>query len=248
MSRDELRENMMVAVDTLRANKGRSMLTILGIVIGVTSVIAVAAIITGLNRFVQQRVERLGSRTFFLMRINMMTRFGKLPEALRKRKYLDYTDSDYLRSVCPSLESVSPFNTRMFFLGQNNDIRYGSERVERIFLRGAGPEYADALEMFQAETGRFISRYDEEHSRQVVVIGKAIADSLFPSTNPLGKTVRLNGKLYEVIGVMARDEGSFGGGGVDQFAIIPLSDFKKLYPESKELAIGFTVARDVPAD
>src|SRR5258706_1017841 len=141
MNRDELRENLMVAVDTLRANKGRSMLTILGIVIGVTSVIAVAAIITGLNRFVQMRVEKLGSRTFFLMRINMMTRFGKLPEAMRKRKYLEYGDSDYLRSVCPSFESVSPFNTRIVFLGQNNDIRDGSERVERIFLRGAGPAF-----------------------------------------------------------------------------------------------------------
>ena len=248
MTRDELRENLMVAVDTLRANKGRSALTILGIVIGVTSVIAVAAIITGLNRFVQERVERLGSRTFFLSRLNMMTRFGKLPEAMRKRKYFDYSDSEYLKSVCPSLESVSPFNTRMFFLGQNNDIRYGNERVERIFLRGAGPEYADALPMFQAEIGRFISRYDEDHSRQVVVLGKAIADSLFPSVDPLGKIVRLNGKLYEVIGVMPRDEGSFGGGGVDQFAIIPLTDFRKHYPESKELAISFTVARDVPTE
>jgi putative ABC transport system permease protein len=248
MNRDELRENMMVAVDTLRANKGRSALTILGIVIGVTSVIAVAAIITGLNRFVQQRVERLGSRTFFLARMNMAARFGKVPEAIRRRKYFDYSDADYLKSTCPSLESVSPFNTRAFFLGQSNDIRYGSERVDRIFLRGAGPEYADALEMFQAEIGRFISRYDEDHARQVVVIGRAIADSLFPSSDPLGKTVRLNGKLYEVIGVMARDEGTFGAGGVDQFAIIPLSDFKKHYPESKELAIGFTVARDVPPE
>ena len=245
MNRDELRENLMVAVDTLRANKGRSALTILGIVIGVTSVIAVAAIITGLNRFVQERIERLGSRTFFLSRMNMMTRFGKLPEAIRRRKFFDYGDSEYLRSVCPSLENVSLFNTRMFFLGQNNDIRYGNERVERIFLRGVDPEYADALPMFQAELGRFISRYDEDHARQVVVLGKAIAESLFPSIDPLGKIVRLNGKLYEVIGVMPRDEGSFGGGGVDQFAVIPLTDFKKHYPESKELAISFTVARGV---
>jgi putative ABC transport system permease protein len=245
MTREELRENLMVAIDTLRANKGRSALTVLGIVIGVTSVISVAAIITGLNRFVQERVERLGSRTFFLARVNFAARFGKMPEAIRKRKYLDYTDADFLKAACPSLESISPFNTRAFFTGQSNDIRYENERVERIILRGAGPEYADALPMFQAELGRFITRYDEDHSRQVVVIGKALADSLFPAVDPLGKTVRLNGKLYEVIGVMARDEGAFGGPGVDQFAIIPLTDFKKHYPESKELAIGFTVARNV---
>jgi len=248
MTRDELRENLMVAIDTLRANKGRSVLTILGIVIGVTSVISVAAIITGLNRFVQERVERLGSRTFFLARVNFAARFGKLPEAIRKRKYLEYTDADYLKATCPSLESVSPFNTRMFFMGQNNVLTYGSEKIERVFLRGAGPEYADAMPMFQAETGRFISRYDEDHARQVVVLGKALADSLFPSVDPLGKIVRLNAKLYEVIGVMARDEGAFGGPGVDQFAMIPLTDFKKHYPESKELAIGFTVSRNVPPD
>jgi putative ABC transport system permease protein len=92
-----LRENLSVAVDTLRVHKGRSALTVLGVVIGVTSVIAVASIISGLNHTVQDRVESLGSRTYFLGRLNLASGFGRISEKIRKRKYFEYGDADYLR-------------------------------------------------------------------------------------------------------------------------------------------------------
>jgi putative ABC transport system permease protein len=130
-------------------------------------------------------------------------------------------------------------------LGDSNDIRYGSERVERIILRGASPEYADAIPLFSVGRGRFVSRYDEEHSRMVVVIGAAINDSLFPHADPIGKMVRMNGRQYEVIGVFEQDAGLFGGPGVDQFAVIPFSLFRKQYPESKELIMAFSIPQDV---
>ena len=242
------RQNVLVAIDTLQAHKGRSLLTILGIVIGVTSVISVASIIDGLNRFVQQKVEALGNRTFFVTRANLGARLGRVSEEIRRRKQFEYSDAEFLRASCPSLESVSPFLTRAFMFGQTNDIRYGNERVERIFLRGAQPDYATALPMFQAAKGRFISRYDEEHTASVVVIGVSIADSLFGPADPVGKVVRMNGKVYEVIGVFDKDSGSFGGPGVDQFAVIPLSNFRKYYPESKEMMIAFTANRDASAE
>jgi putative ABC transport system permease protein len=77
------------------------------------------------------------------------------------------------------------------------------------------------------------------------VLGASIADSLFPHTDPIGKMIHLNGKLYEVIGVFEKDPGMFGGPGVDQFAVIPMSDFRKKYPESKELMIAFTVPPEI---
>src|SRR5207245_10045184 len=92
---------------------------------------------------------------------------------------------------------------------------------------------------------RFIRSFDEEHARPVVVLGAAISESLFPNTHPIRKTVRINGGAYEVIGVFEHDQGLFLGPGVDIFTIIPLSNFRKNYPEAKELILLFTVPQSV---
>ena len=125
---------------------------------------------------------------------------------------------------------------------------YGNEHVERMIIRGTQPEYSAAIPLFTVATGRYISPFDEEHARDVVVIGNAIADALFPHADPLGKTVRLNGQLYEVIGVFEKDPGLFGGFGVDQFACIPLSNFHKHYPEIREMWLIFAVRDDADLD
>jgi putative ABC transport system permease protein len=241
MTRHEVVENVFVAMETLRTHKVRSGLTILGIVIGVTSVIAVASIIDGLNRFVQERVDSLGSRTYFISRLPPGSDPNRLPLKVRVRKYIAYSDAAYLRETCPDLATATTFGTRAFFFGQTNVISYEGQRVERLFLRGTEPEFSAAIPAFSVAEGRYISRFDEEHARPVVVLGTDIADSLFPHLDPLGKTVRINGGLYEVIGIFQHDSGLNLGAGVNQFAVIPLSDFHKNYPDSKELAIAFTV-------
>src|SRR5215472_10618085 len=114
MSRHELVENMLVALDTLRSHKTRSALTILGIVIGVTSVISVASIISGLNKFIQDKVDSLGSRTFFISRIPPGQDPNRLPLKIRIRKYLDYSDAAYLRETCRDIETATTFGTRAF--------------------------------------------------------------------------------------------------------------------------------------
>ncbi len=244
MTRHEAIENLLVAMDTLRSHKVRSGLTVLGIVIGVTSVITVASIIDGLNRFVQNKVDSLGSRTYFISRLPPGQDPNRLPLKIRIRKYLDFSDAVYLRATCPDIATASTFGTRAFFFGQTNVIGYEGQRVERVFLRGAEPELAEAIPAYTVGQGRFISRYDEEHARAVVVLGIDIADSLFPHSDPLEKQVRLNGELFEVIGVFEKDSGFFGAGGVNQFAMIPLNKFHKNYPDTKEWAIAFTAPRD----
>ena len=248
MSRHELLENLFVALDTLRSHKTRSALTMLGIVIGVTSVISVASIIGGLNKFIQDKVDSLGSRTFFISRLTPGQDPNRLPLKVRIRKYLDYSDAAYLRASCPQIETATTFGTRAFVFGQSNVISYGAQRVERMFLRGAEPELAQAFPLYAVDQGRFVTKYDEEHARPVVVIGSDIADSLFPHTDPLGKIVRLNGGLYEVIGVFEKDSSLFAAASLNQFAVIPLSDFHKNYPEAKELAIAFTVPKEMDVD
>ena len=245
MTVGEIKENLVVALDTLRTRKVRSALTILGIVIGVTSVICVAAIIDGLNALIMGRINSFGSRSFFISRVPPGFPGGRLPQKIRVRKYLDPADAYYLKENVPGIDIAAAFMQRINFgAGKPDSIQYGNERVERMIIRGTQPEYAAAIALFTVATGRYISTYDEEHARDVVVIGNAIADALFPHTDPLGKMVRMNGQLYEVIGVFEKDPGLFGGFGVDQFACIPLSNFRKHYPDMKDAWLIFTVRDD----
>lgn len=247
MTHGEFRENLLVAMDTLRSHKVRSGLTVLGIVIGVTSVIAVASIIDGLNGFIQKRVESMGSRTYFVSRIPLGFRFGRLPEKIRTRKYFVESDERFLRDVSKSVEFVNMFGTRAAFFpgGSDNDVRYGGNVVERVILRGTEPEYIDTFPIHTIAQGRFISRFDQEHTRPVVVIGEAIYQSLFGNLDPVGRMVRMNGRQYEVIGVFEHDAGLFGGPSIDNMAIIPFSLFRKQYPEAKELILAFSVVKGV---
>jgi putative ABC transport system permease protein len=244
---DALRENLSVAFDTLRARKGRSALTILGVVIGVTSVIAIASIIDGLNAYVKDRISRLGARTFFITRIPAgYNPAARLPANIRARKYIEFDDAKYLEASAPGLEYATSFTNRLNFLDQTDEIRYGNAYVEKFFIRGVEPEYTFAIPLFSVAEGRFISQYDLEHARSVAVIGQAIADSLFPMSDPIGKEVRINGRLYEVIGVFDKDPGLFGGFGIDQFVCIPLSNFHKNYPDIKEVFIAASVRPGEP--
>ncbi len=209
MTRHEALENLTVAFDTLRARKARSALTILGIVIGVTTVISVAAIIDGLNGEIKARVERLGSNTLFITRFPAAQNASRLPAKIRSRKYLQEDDAGFVEQGSPAVAYATVFANRINFNDQVDEIRYGNAHVERFFLRGVQPHYIDAFPLFAviAEGPFSISPFDEEHARDVVDIGRSIADSLFPNVDPLGKSVRLDGRLYEVVGVFgARDQ------------------------------------------
>ena len=248
MTLAQAREDFLAAMGTLRSSKVRSALTVLGIVIGVSSVISMASIISGLNKFVQDRVESLGSRTYFLTRFPPGTDPARMPERIRTRRYLEYNYAEFVRAAAPDVENVTTVGTRGFFFGDSNLITSGDRSVEKVIVRGAEPEYTTALPLFNIERGRFISAFDEEHARPVVALGASISESLFPNSDPLGQTVRINGAAYEVIGVFSHDQGLFLGPGVDIFAIIPLSNFKKQYPEAKELIMIFTVPKNVNVD
>ena len=245
MTRAEVRENLLVALDTLRSRKVRSGLTILGIVIGVTSVISVAAIIDGLNGYIEGRIRNLGSQAIFITRIPPgYTGLSRLPANIRARKYLRFDDAQYLMETVPSLAYATAFAQRINLGEVADQITYGAQHVERMIVRGVEPEYTNAVPLFTVQQGRFISPFDEEHSRSVIVIGQAIAEALFPHIDPIGKMVRLNGRLYEVIGIFEKDPGLFGGFGVDQFAVIPLSNFHKNYPEIREVFVIASVRPD----
>jgi putative ABC transport system permease protein len=248
MRRDELTENVAVALGTLMDRKVRSALTILGIVIGVTSVIAVASIIDGLNGIIKERVSKLGSNSLFVTRIPAGQRADRLPANIRTRKYLEDGDEKFIEEACPGVSYATIFGQRINFGEAIDEIRYGDARVQRFFLRGTQPQYIQALPLFAIAQGRFISAFDEEHARNVIVIGRSIAESLFPQVDAIGKSVRLNGRVYEVIGQFEPDQGLFSNFGVDQFATIPMSNFRKSFPEIRERFIAVAAKESVPID
>jgi putative ABC transport system permease protein len=245
MTAAQARENFLAALETLRSSKVRSALTVLGIIIGVSSVISMASIIQGLNKFVQDKVESLGSRTYFVSRFPPGTDRSRWPSRMRTRRYFQDDDAGFIGQAAPDVQVVTTFGTRGFLFGDTNLITNGNRSVEKVIVRGAEPQYSEAIPLFSVGRGRFISAFDQEHARSVVVLGAAINESLFPNTDAIGKTVRINGDLYDVVGVFEHDPGLFIGPGVDAFAVIPLSNFKKKYPEAKELLMAFTVPPNV---
>ncbi len=245
MQQFQYRENLLIAWETVRANKFRSFLTILGVVIGVTSVISVASIIQGLNNVVADRVNQLGAKVFFVSRIPPFT-FGRPPERIRRRKYLTFEDARAIRQLCPSVEQVSALQDRFAFPGmpnaKSNLVKYGNERIENAFIRGVEPGYSRIFSIPSIRDGRFVNDADNEHSTKVCAIGQGIADTLFPATDSLDKEIYVNAEIFRVIGTFEKDPGLFGGPGADQFIIIPYGTFHKMYPEIEENLIAISVS------
>ncbi len=231
MRSEQLRENFSEALDALRAQKGRTFLTVLGIVIGVASVITVAALIEGLNRDVVSRVQQLGSKVFFVGTLPAGMAPDRAPERIRRRQDITFDYGRIVLESSPTVDFVTVFADRSFFFGYNNEIRYRDQSATSFFLRAVDEHFDDAFPMASVQAGRFISSGDQRRARPVLVIGLAVADSLFPNLDPIGRTVRLNGLPYEVVGLLQKDEGLFGGPGLDDFVLMPYSRFHKLYPE-----------------
>jgi len=202
-----------------------------------SSVISMAAIIQGLNKFVQDRVERLGSRTYFISRFPFGTDPSRLPERIRTRKYLEYNYAEFVRNAAPDVRIVTTFGTR----ASSSVTAIGLSAVtavQKVVIRGAEPEYTEAIRCSASSAGRFISVFDQEHARPVAVLGAAISESLFPNTDALGKTVRVNGAALRSDRRIRARPGLFLGPGVDIFVVIPLSNFKKQYPEANRIDYG----------
>ena len=247
-ARSEVKEALEIALATMASQKMRAFLTMLGVVIGVSSVIIVAAIIDGLNRHITDKVREIGSQTFFFARFKAFTLdFDRLTEEIRQRKFLTVEDAAAIREQCPSVAKVTPILTRASFLGSTmgglNEIRYQNNHVETAILRGSEPELLDAIPAYAVRDGRFLSHQENEHAAQVCIIGAPIADTLFGPVDPLDKVIRVNGLPFRVIGVFEPHQGLFGGPGADQFVIIPYETFAKLYPELEEVIIAATSTR-----
>jgi putative ABC transport system permease protein len=225
-----LAEYVGVAFDSLRANKLRSFLTLLGIIIGITSIIGVISIINGLDIYWKQKVSNFGPNTFVISQFPITTDFDKFVQMLKRNPEVHSEDAEAIRRLCVSCEQVGVETQRQV------RVRYGSRSLEDISMGGVTPNMME-IEGKQVEQGRSLTDWEEDHSRFVTVIGYEVAEKLFPSADPVGKTMQIDDHWYTVVGV-GEKRGTVLGFSQDNYVKVPLSTFQKIYGARRSVSIS----------
>ena len=212
-----------MAFDTLRTNKLRSALTILGVSVGVVTVIFMVSIIQGLNKAFADQIESLGSNTIFVSKF--APSFGRPPgpEEIH-RKDLTMEDAEALRTEAPSIAGVSPIHRML-----SATMRYQDKQTDTPILFGVTPYYEFVHSQYVG-SGRFINEIDMQDRSNVVIIGVDVKQALFPYEDAVDKEVRINGNPFRVVGVM-EPLGNFFGQSRDNSIFIPITTFDKYYPD-----------------
>jgi putative ABC transport system permease protein len=247
--KDEFGEIVQMAVDTLRGNKLRSALTVLGVVIGVAVVIGVSSIGRGLDDNVRQLVASIGSNVIFVFHQALFT-FGRMTQEMRTRKELTYDDAMAMRDL-PHVKAVSA-GLRIFRpeLGVGTyAVKYQDKKAKNTILEGDMASAKDVFDLPMA-SGRWFSDFDDEHRSPVIVICYDTQHELFGDQDPLGKEINIEGRLFEVVGTVQKIKSVFGGGKDpnDNRVIMPLKTFKTLHPEMKQhiISVKATSHDDMP--
>jgi putative ABC transport system permease protein len=223
-----IKEIFLMALDAIKINKLRSFLTILGIVIGVLTIVSMVAVIEGINASFSQQLEAMGANILFVSRHEPGIHFGRMPEELRKRKKISFADAAALEQSCPTVAAVTPQVQYFRFLPPVR-AKYLANEIDNPQVIGASHKYLQIYEEYTVETGRFFTEAENLNKREVCVIGAEIVDALFPNVNPLNKTLAVEGRKLMVIGTLDR-KGKFLGQSRDNFLFIPTGTFRKFYP------------------
>ncbi len=222
-----------MALATVWEHKLRSFLTVLGVIIGTGTVIAVGSIITGLDSAVSNIFRSMGPTTILVFKFDIGPRFGHLSSEERLRKPLTLENARAVAERCPSVEYVSPYllSPNIFTRGGFDRARYKGDDLYQFEL--GGTEEAYAFGGTTMKYGRFLSGADNEHRLPVVVIGEDLQKQWFPNVDPIGKWIEVNGKQFEVVGAMHRPAASFPGE-EDRRILLPYFTMRKMFPNARE--------------
>jgi putative ABC transport system permease protein len=232
MKRRDYREILQMAVDTIRGNKLRSGLTILGIVIGVVVVIGISSFVSGLNSSVMESIGSMGSDLIFVYHIQPFS-FSRPTEEMRTRKVLTFEDYEAIMNL-PHVKAATTglrYQRPEFGTGTYT-VKYENRKTKNTILEGDVYTWKDVFDI-QPTQGRWFNEIDEEHRAPVVVLGADVAEELFPTGEALGKELNIDGRLFTIIGISEKRKSAFGGGKnpEDNLVFFPLSTFIKLHPE-----------------
>jgi putative ABC transport system permease protein len=215
-------EAIRLALQSLWANKLRSVLTLLGVVIGISSVIAVVTFVNGINSYMAEKVFNLGADVFIVSKMApVITNFDEYLEGKKRR---DLTMEDY-RSVlegCQQCSSVAAIE------GNNSGkIKYALQSMSGVSVQGITPSMAPILNI-DLDSGRMLNESDENTRSAVVVIGTDVVDNLLPGLDPVGKVIRVDGQSFQVVGV-GKKRGTTLGQSRDNYVLIPIGSYLKQY-------------------
>jgi putative ABC transport system permease protein len=232
--RQSVREDLLLALDTLRTHKFRSFLTLLGVLIGTTTVIAVTSIIAGLDKQLVDVAEQFGTRTLWVYKLQVGG-FHRLTNEERVRKPLSYEDAMAIQAGSPSTEAISVelFQELTDFGISPVTTRYKSQDMLDAQFAGVT---ADHLRLINATLGdgRFFTEPEDRHRREVAVIGDAVRKRFFANSDAVGKQLLVDGRTVEVIGVLTKFKSFLGNNDDDRSILIPYQSFKKMYPEARD--------------
>jgi putative ABC transport system permease protein len=232
---------LLTALAEIRANKLRSFFTLLGIIVSVAFLVAVVAIIQGMNAYVKENVANslIGTNAFQVRRVPIQLGFfdDEMWKKLSKRPLLTRADFAVVRSALPDAKAIaitSGFPTPL------SNVEWRSREVGDVQIRGVTPPYQEVQD-YKFERGRPLTEVDEEQRRAVVVIGSEVAEKLFETADPVGQEVQLAHERFEVVGVLAT-KGRVLGQSFDAIALIPLSRYEMVYGHRATTSISVKMA------
>jgi putative ABC transport system permease protein len=236
MNLGRIGETLRMALESLRANRMRSSLTILGVVIGVATVIIISSIITGLNNKVGAFAESFGTNSIFVFHLPIGVQ--PTPELLARRR-LTVEEATAMESL-PHVVAVDPglrYQDPNFNVGQQS-VKYRGKSIQNTLIQGSTEQLPLTMDL-PLKSGGFFNAKQDANRANVVVLGYDVADKLFGHESPLGKDVELKGELFTVLGVATRVPGLFGSGPnpEDNKVVIPLGTYRKLIPQDKDVWI-----------
>jgi putative ABC transport system permease protein len=233
--RQDYRENLRLAIDTVREHKLRSFLAVLGVMIGVTLVILVVGLVQGFRVTIQDEITKEGIDTAWVDRFEQGPNSNHRPLEERKRPPLTVENGEAIQQLCAAVKQTA---ISAFQWEQAHNARYEKNEVEGAEFRGTFPAYLEVYSNATMKAGRFFSEAENEHRENVVDIGENIASAFFPSPeDALGKDILVDGSTYRVIGVFEKPIGGFGTNDEDRRIVIPFYTFMKLYSTSYEIGI-----------
>jgi putative ABC transport system permease protein len=214
-------EGVTLALQSLRANKLRSFLTILGVIIGVTTIMAMISIIEGLNRSVKSQIAAIGSDVLYINPFRPGAFVGGFPDSLRRRPWFTVQDAEAIERECPSVRYAAPVNFTEAAL------RYGETEGRIVGVVGTSPSFP-LVTNFTISNGRCFTEAELQHRSAVCILGQDHVEALFPHANPVGRTLHIGGKPFTVIGEV-EPRGKLIGQSLDDLIVVPHTTLEKWF-------------------
>ena len=233
-------ESARVAASSLRSSKLRSFLTLLGIILATTTLIAVMSVINGMNAYIAENVSNMGVDGFRVVRMAFIGDWDpkKFLEFQRKNPQLRQEEFEFIKSRATLCREIG------LAAGRGGSASYKNEKIDDVGISGGSPNYA-VINNFTVAQGRFFSEIDDQRHLAVAFIGTDLKDRFFPNSDPIGKTIDVDGRPFEVIGV-STPKGSVFGTSQDKFVVIPVQTYFKIYGARQGMAyVALARSREV---